>query len=72
MKKYTGKQLQFISQIKRDGSGVVDVRGVDLGYTKTLMDAETFELYPLSKTKGTYIAFGFNAYVVKLKPNEKN
>ena len=51
-------------------AGLLTLGGVDLGYTKTLMDAETFELYPLSKTKGTYIAFGFNAYVVKIKTND--
>ena len=70
MKTYTGKQLQFISQIKRDGSGVVDL-AKDIVALDSL-DNVTLNLHVLSLTEGTYIAFSLNAYVVKLKPNEKN
>lgn len=56
-----GKDLIFISRIERDGSGVVPVD--DDKHLQT----EKFELNCLSMTKETYIASGFNSYVVKLK-----
>ena len=61
--KKLGKDLEFISRILRDGTGVNDMKGVDLIY----INEETFELHALSLTKETYIAIGFHIYIVKLK-----
>lgn len=65
-------ELEFISQIKRDGSGT---HPVDEGYLKSmlnnpLMKDEDYDLHCLSLTEGTYIAFNFNAFVVKLKESK--
>lgn len=64
MKEY-GKNLEFISRIKRDGSGVEPVD--DCAW----MDEYQFNLQCLSITLGTWIASGTNSYVVKIK-NGKN
>lgn len=59
-----GRELEFISWIKRDGSGTESV-------TEKLLDImqdDEFEVNCLSMTEGTYIASGFNSFVVKLKP----
>ncbi len=61
--KKLGKELVFISWIKRDGSGVKMVRKRLI----ELMQGETFEITILSLSKKTYIASGFNSFVVKLK-----
>ena len=63
------KELKFISQINRDGSGTTPVRK---DYLKAmlenpLMKDKKFELHCLSMTEKTYIAFNFNAFVVQLK-----
>ena len=52
--------LQFISQIKRDGTGTIPV-------LFNPDEKDMFELNCLSITEGTYIASGFNSYIVKLK-----
>lgn len=57
-----GKHLLFISQINRDGCGVSAVSEE----TIQAMQNERFEINCLSITYGTYIASGFNSYVVKL------
>ena len=62
-------ELEFISQIKRDGSGT---KKVPKSYLKAmheseLMKDEDFKLHCLSITEKTYIAFNFNAFVVKIK-----
>ena len=62
-------ELEFISQIKRDGSGVTKVKK---SYLKSmlenkLMKDEKFYLKCLSISEKTYIAFNFNAFVVRLK-----
>ena len=58
-----GKDLIFISWIKRDGSGTEDVSNKDMS-----SDDETiFTLNCLSISEKTYIANEFNSYVVKLK-----
>lgn len=62
-------ELEFISQIHRDGSGTSKVAD---GYLKSmlensLMKDEYFELHCLSMTEKTFIAFNFNAFVVRLK-----
>jgi len=59
-----GKQLVFISRINPDGSGT-EILTCELaeGYMKN----DRFDLSCLSITNGTYIAAGFNSFVVKLK-----
>jgi hypothetical protein len=59
-----GKDLIFISQIKRDGSGV----NTDLSeeYIK-MMENDLFNLTHLSLSEKTFIASEFNSFVVKLK-----
>lgn len=62
------KDLIFISRIKRDGSGVVPVTREEYKrmLTFTWMKNEYF-LNGLSMTEKTYIACGFNSYVVKIR-----
>lgn len=62
-------ELIFISQINRDGSGTTSVKE---SYIKAmnenpLIKDEKLKLRCLSITNGTYIAIGFNSFVVKLK-----
>ena len=66
------KELIFISQIKRDGSGTFPV---PKSYLKamlenTLMKDEPFYIRRLSISEDTYIAMGFNSFVVKIKPRK--
>lgn len=59
-----GKELIFISRIDRDGKGVELVgEEQDMSY----QDEVEFELSCLSLSNKTFIASGFNCYVVKLK-----
>ena len=63
------RELIFISQIKRDGSGTVPVPE---DYLKSmlenpLMKDEPFYVRRLSLSEDTYIAMAFNSFVVKLK-----
>lgn len=62
-------ELEFVSQIKRDGSGT---HPVSESYLKTMLENKLckdndFKLERLSISENTYIAFNFNAFVVKLK-----
>lgn len=62
-------ELEFISQINRDGLGT---RKVNQSYIKAmlenpLMKDKEFELHHLSMSEKTYIAFNFNAFVVRIK-----
>jgi hypothetical protein len=68
MKKFA-RELIFISQINRDGSGTTPVKPDYLRamLENKLMKDEPFKLKCLSMTEKTYIAFNFNAFVVKLK-----
>jgi len=62
MKKF-GKELEFISRIRRDGSGtsyVTDSEIISLADTP-------FDITCLSIGNKTYIASQFNSYVVKFK-----
>jgi hypothetical protein len=59
-----GKDLIFISQIKRDGSGV-DI-DISKEYIK-MMEDDLFRLTVLSLSEETFIAREFNTFVVKLK-----
>lgn len=68
--RYHPKDLVFIGQIRRDGSGISKVKK---SYLK-MMQEETDErfisyldLHRLSITEDTYIAIGFNSFVVKIK-----
>lgn len=63
-----GKNLIFISQINRDGSGT---KGVDFEYIKILQE-QWFTIRCLSLSNGTYIASGFNSFVVKLVGQDPN
>ena len=67
-----GKELIFISWIKRDGSGTVAIgtpwndscdfpKTDDMSY----QDEDDFDLNALSLTEKTFIASGFNSFVVK-------
>lgn len=69
-----GKELEFISWIKRDGSGVIPIGtfwNTDCDYPKTddmsYEDETDFDLTCLSMTQQTWIASGFNTFVVKMK-----
>jgi len=59
-----GKKLQFISFIKRDGSGVVIVGDTD---NMIYLDEDNFKIMRLSISEKTFIACGFNSFIVKLK-----
>lgn len=72
--KRKGKNLDFISFIKRDGTGTIVVGGEwdsNLGYPKTdemsHLDDYLFTLNRLSLGNKTFIASGFNSWVVKIK-----
>ena len=69
--KKVAKDLIFISQIKRDGSGTFPVSDAYLNsmLNNSLMNEEKFKLHRLSITENTYIASGFNSFVVKIKNN---
>jgi hypothetical protein len=62
-------ELDFISQIKRDGSGTTKVKKSYLKamLENSLMKDEYYELHCLSLTEKTFIAFNFNAFVVRVK-----
>jgi hypothetical protein len=69
-----GKDLIFISWIKRDGSGTVPIGtkwDKDCDFPKTddmsYEDEHYFEINVLSLSQKTYIATGFNSFVVKIK-----
>lgn len=54
-------ELEFISRIKPDGSGTVPVKNIP---------DEVFILRRLSISENTWIASGFNTFIVK--PKEKS
>jgi hypothetical protein len=62
-------ELEFISQIKRDGSGThpVEESYLKAMHENKLMKNDPFHLVCLSMTEKTYIAFCFNAFVVRIK-----
>lgn len=66
------KDLIFISQINRDGLGTSPVSE---SYLKSMLENkfmkdEKFNVNLMSISKKTYIAIGFNSFVVKLKEEE--
>ena len=62
-------ELDFISQIKRDGSGTVKISDsyLESMIENPLMKNSDFELHQLSLSEKTFIAFNFNVFVVRLK-----
>lgn len=64
---YTGSQLDFISIIKRDGFGTDPVTSDQV----ERLNSEEFNLSCLSISKSTYIAHGFNSYVVRIKKGKE-
>lgn len=69
-----GKQLKFLSFIKRDGSGTVTCGSTwngEMGIPKvddmSYLDNDDFTLHALSLSERTFIAHGFNSFVVRLK-----
>ena len=56
-----GKDLIFVGEINRDGSGIRPMGDV------SFLNETNFRLHRLSISKKTYIAINFNAYVVRLK-----
>lgn len=63
MKTQLGKDIEFISRIRRNGSGTTPVDKEDMSH----LDNAVFNMNCLSITCGTWIASEFNSYVVKLK-----
>lgn len=63
------KDLIFISQINRDGSGVTPVNSEYLYFLQEnkFSKDRPFHLRCLSMTEKTFIASNFNSFVVKLK-----
>lgn len=59
-----GSELEFISVIRRDGSGTRKITKADLKH----LDNDVFTLLRLSISEDTYLAHGFNSYVVRRKP----
>ncbi len=62
-------ELIFISQINRDGSGTSPVSE---SYLKMMLENplakdDLFDVRCLSMSEKTYIAHGFNSFVVRLK-----
>lgn len=64
-----GKELEYISRIDRDGSGVVMKKDFQEGEINVNEDEE-FKMNRLSITENTWIASGFNSYVVKIKEED--
>jgi hypothetical protein len=65
-------ELEFISQIKRDGTGVSKV---SKSYLKCMLENplckdEDFDIRILSLSEKTFIASNFNSFVVRLKENK--
>lgn len=69
MIKKKAHELEFISIINRDGSGTSPVKESYLKsmHENPLMKDTDFELRRLSLSEDTWIAFNFNAFVVKIK-----
>ena len=66
-------ELEFISVINRDGSGTEPLMPSFLSamLNNPLYSDGDYELHRLSLSEETFIAFNFNAYVVRLKPIER-
>ena len=62
--KKKANELIFISQINRDGSGTTPI-------CPELKSTESFKIHKLSLIGKTYIAMGFNSFVVKLREEKE-
>ena len=62
-KRAKGKELIFISAIKRDGSGTSVFKDNSMSH----LDNTEFVINSLSITNKTYIACEFNSYVVRFR-----
>lgn len=67
--KAKAKDLEFISWIKRDGSGTEPVPHdmLESMLNNKFSKDDKYKLNVLSLSNKTYIASGFNSFVVKLK-----
>lgn len=63
IKNVLGRELIFISQINRDGSGTTPVKEDYL----EMLQSEKFDVTRMSLSENTFIASGFNSFVVKVK-----
>ncbi len=61
--KALGKELIFIGRIEGDGNKITSIKDKDM----RLFDDDKFKINCLSMTNRTFIASGFNTYVVKFK-----
>jgi hypothetical protein len=59
-----GAELEFISVIRRDGSGTRKIVKTEVKH----LENDMFTLLRLSISEDTYLAHGFNSYVVRRKP----
>jgi hypothetical protein len=71
--KKLAKELEFISWIKRDGSGTKKVPKsmLKMMLENDLAKDDEFEINALSLSNKTFIASGFNSFVVLIKSNTK-
>ena len=69
--KAKAKDLEFISLIKRDGSGTepVPYDMLESMLNNKFSKDDKYKLNVLSLSNKTFIASGFNSFVVKLKNN---
>jgi hypothetical protein len=67
--KKLAKELEFISWINRDGSGTKKVPKsmLKMMLENDLAKDDEFEINTLSMSNKTFIANGFNSFVVRLK-----
>ena len=67
--KAKAKDLEFISWIKRDGSGTEPVpeKMIESMLNNKFSKDDKYNLNVLSLSNKTFIASGFNSFVVKLK-----
>ena len=63
MKTANGKDLEFISCVKKSGKGVFLMNDVDM----SIHDDTEFRIIPLSITEKTYFATWLNTYIVRFK-----
>lgn len=57
-----GSDLIFLKRISGDGEELIKINNGDHSF-----DTDNYKLTNLSISQGTYIAHGFNSYIVKLK-----
>ena len=70
MKTKLATELEFISRIKRDGSGIEMCTDEEINRLQDERNGTVeYDLICLSATQKTYIAHGFNSYVVRIKQN---